>query len=212
MIEWFQMLQAAILHLTGSPWALVVLGLLTFGDGFVPPLPSGTYVSALGATSATQGGAARILVIVAIATVGALLGDLMMYAIGRLFHPRPTGRIGALVGQFRLRLDRHWPLVLSTARFIPVVRVAVFLAAGLARFRLDRVILMDGMAATVWACVYTFSGRLGGTISSQPLIGVLIGMCIGALAGLAISRIAQWLQKRRASDAVPAPGTEDPRS
>lgn len=211
MIGWFQALQSAVMDLTGSPWALVVLALLTFGDGFVPPLPSGTFVSALGATAGRQGGAARMLVIIAIATVGSLLGDLMMYTIGRLFHPRPTGRVGTLVTQFRTQLDRHWPLVLSTARFIPVVRVAVFLAAGLARFRVDRVILMDGMAATVWACIYTFSGRLGGSISSQPLIGVAIGICIGALAGLGISRIAQWLQNRGASATVSAPGTNDPR-
>lgn len=206
-----QALVEALQHLlTGaaeSAWSLVAMGALAMGDALIPPLPSGTLVSALGATSAVGGpGSHPLWLIVVVAAACALLGDLLVYAVGHLLRGRPlqrlggSRRLGPTISASERGLDSHWAVILGTARFVPVVRVGVFLAAGMFAVPLRRVVLMDGIAALSWASIYALGGHLGGALASSPLVGAGLGMAAGGAAGAIIAKVADAVQRSRLVD------------
>lgn len=197
-----------ILSLVNSSWSLVAMGMLAMGDSLVPILPSGTLVSAVGAAAATPDTGHPLWLIIPIAAICALIGDMLVYLIGRVLHFRPKGRLRRPMDFFQKQFDSHWQIILATARFIPIVRVAAFLAAGLVKVPWKRVALMDGIASLVWATVYTLSGYLGGAIAGHPLWGMLIGIGVGALAGLTIAQVARYIQKKRMGDDVEVDAAE----
>ncbi len=202
-----EMLHSFLAGAAESTWALVVMGALAMGDSLIPPLPSGTIVSALGAASASGvPGSHPFWLIALVAALCALIGDLLVFGVGRLLRGRPLARLrdskkmGPVISRSERGLDSHWTIILGTARFIPIVRVGVFLAAGMFAVPLRRVVLMDGIASLIWASVYALGGRFGGTLVSNPLVGVALGIAVGAAAGLAIATIADYFQKNRLVD------------
>jgi len=181
-----------------SEWSLLALAILCWGDGFFPPLPAGTLVSALGAASISTGNPLLLVATIAVASTFALAGDMTMVAIGRRIPHDGTSRFSRLARTIGSHAEQHWTVLLSTSRFIPVLRVAVFLAAGSQRIPTRRILLLDGIAATTWGCVYALAGGLGGTLASHPAVGMLIGILIGALAGTLVGLVAQRVQLSRA--------------
>lgn len=207
MLTILENLQHLLVGAADSVWSLVMMGAFAMGDALIPPLPSGTVVSALAAASAKGTGDSHSLwLIIVVAAACALIGDLIMYGIGCLLHGRPLARLkssrrlGPAIEACGDRFDSHWTVILGTARFIPVFRVGVFLAAGMFSVPLRRVVLMDGIAAFIWASVYASSGRFGGILASNPLVGTALGIAAGSLAGLAIAKAADWYQKSRFVD------------
>lgn len=191
-----------------SQWSLVLLALLCWGDGFFPPLPAGTVVSALGAAAISTGNPTMLVAVIVIASTAALAGDMTMVAIGRHIPMEGNSRFSRLALTVTSRAEQHWTLLLSTSRFIPVLRVAVFLAAGSRRVPIRRILVLDGTTALVWACVYALAGGVGGSLTTHPLLGIVIGTGIGGLAGSLVGLVAQRLQLRstRNADAAPDEG------
>ncbi len=197
-----------ILSLTHSVLALPILAVLCWGDGFFPPLPAGTFISALGATSASghSGLTVRVTTIIVIAACAALLGDLTMVAIGRRIGVTGNSRFAVAARSVLSRLDSHWSVILSTSRFIPVVRTAIFLAAGARRIPLPRILILDGAAALTWATIYALSGLMGGSLTNSPLLSLVVGIVAGAMIGTLIGLVADRLQRRRTPVAPPDSG------
>ena len=191
MLEWWHTVETMILSATGSPWALVILFFLAIGDGAIPPLPSETFLSALAAAAVTSN-SIKIHLILLVGAAGALTGDMMMYGIGRLV-PIPFGsRRDRLIRGLDRKVHKSWPVLLGMARFIPVVRVAIFLAAGAKRIDWRRVLIIDSLSALVWASWFTIAGFTGGVfLRSYPLLGILLGMAVGSLAGVLMGLVAK---------------------
>lgn len=199
-------LDAWIPTLSGSSLAIPVMAVLCWGDGFFPPLPAGTMVAALGASPSSAGAAGGLVAVILAAALAGLLGDLTMLAIGRSIRPGDDSQFSRMSRPVLSRLDGHWTLVLSTARFVPVVRVGVFLAAGIRRVPVRRVLVLDGAAALIWASVYAVSGRLGSALGSTPLTAMVLGIVLGATAGGLVGLAADRVQARRTAGRVhPAP-------
>jgi Uncharacterized membrane-associated protein len=192
---------------TASQWSLLVLAFLCWGDGFFPPLPAGTLVSALGAASISSGSPLLLVGTIAVASTFALAGDMTMVSIGRTIPRDGESRFSRLAHTIGSHAEEHWTVLLSTSRFIPVLRVAVFLAAGSQRIPRRRILLLDGIAATTWGCVYALAGGLGGSLASHPMVGMLIGILIGGLAGTLVGLVAQRLQLSRANLVTDVPPT-----
>jgi membrane protein DedA with SNARE-associated domain len=89
--------------------------------------------------------------------VGALLGDCVMYGIGRRFgetllsaHPRLSKLLGAeREKRFEDAIERHAFKVMILARFMVGVRGPVYLAAGVIRMPFRKFILIDLICATL---------------------------------------------------------------
>ncbi|MBU6154830.1 MAG: DedA family protein, partial [Bdellovibrionales bacterium] len=95
---------------------------------------------------------------------GVLIGDSLVYFLGRIFGKRLMKRWpfrvfiddGKIEG-IRVRLHEHGAKLLFSARFMPGVRSTVFFAAGLLHYPYRKMIFFDGLAAilSVPAIVYS---------------------------------------------------------
>jgi membrane protein DedA with SNARE-associated domain len=102
--------------------------------------------------------------------VGALLGDLVMYGMGRMFGRGLTRRRGWLSRWLNEKTEaraeemirRHGLKVFLLGRFLVGVRAPMYVAAGVLRMRLARFLLVDGICATiVISLVFGLSYLLG---------------------------------------------------
>src|SRR5690606_41403920 len=100
VVEAWGQVEAWLLALVGSVWALPVLFATTAGDGFFPPIPGETVIVMLAVGAQSGGGVAWGLVLF-VAALGAWCGDQLAYALGRALGTRalpalrgPRGPIG----------------------------------------------------------------------------------------------------------------------
>jgi membrane protein DedA with SNARE-associated domain len=107
--------------------------------------------------------------------VGALLGDSVMYFIGRRFgetllsaHPRIYKLLGAeREKRFEDAIERHAFKVMLLARFMVGVRGPVYLAAGVIKMPFRKFIMIDLVCATlVVSCVFGLSYAFGAGVLS----------------------------------------------
>ncbi|GGR32911.1 DedA family protein [Agromyces mediolanus] len=186
----------ALAQLAASPWLLPALFALVVGDAFLVVLPSETLVVALGALAATTGHPNPLLVI-PVAALGAVLGDLACYGIGRAgglerwaWQRKP--RVAAAIERVRRTVGRRTAVLVFTARYIPFARIAVNLAAGAVRIPLGRYLPLSAAAGLAWAVFNTAMGAVvGAAFADQPLLALAISVPVAILAGLAIDALVR---------------------
>ncbi|RCK69540.1 DedA family protein [Desertihabitans brevis] len=171
-----------MLTLAGSPLVLLVVLALAALDGLLPPLPSESVVVALAAVSVSTG-EPSLWPLMAVAALGAWVGDNLGYGVGRRWGPRflRGPRRAALRERAARGLDRRGAAMIFTARYIPVGRVVVNLTAGSTGYPRGRFAAVSGAAALTWAVYSTLIGALAGHwFTDRPLNAVLVGVA-GAL-------------------------------
>lgn len=184
-----------------SPVSYVAAVLLPALDVLLPWLPSETVVIALGAVTAGSVDP-RIGLLVALAALGAFLGDNVAYLVGRRFGPTVSRRLFAgEKGARRLTwaqrsLDRFGARIIVACRFVPGGRTAVTLTCGLTGYPRRRFVPATAVAAIVWASYAFFLGRLGGKVfEDRPWVGLLLALGLGLAVSLLIEvarRIWRW--------------------
>ncbi len=191
----WEQLSQAVLDLAASPWALVVLLVCCWVDGFFPPVPSESLVIAV-ATLTVAGPGPPLWAVVAVAAAGAFLGDLTAFAIGRRV---PVDRLPLLrrgrglasVEWARRSLERRGGTAVLAARYVPVGRVAVNMAAGAVGFPARRFVGFAAIAAVAWALWSVLLGvAAGALLHDRPLLAVVVGVVVGTLLGLGVDAVA----------------------
>ncbi|HRA26257.1 VTT domain-containing protein, partial [Ornithinibacter sp.] len=128
---------------------------------------------------------------------GAFLGDSLTYVVGRRFGPQRLHRITRPSAQRALSrasdtLDRRGAVVILSARYVPLGRVAVNLTAGATGFPPRRFVGLAAVAATTWAAWSVGVGALAGHwLEGNPLLGSVLGVVAALLLGLGIDRVAR---------------------
>ena len=185
-------LTALAQQLALTPWVLVLVFLLCTIDGFFPPIPSESVVIAAAAVIVTVQ-PSRLFLLCAVSAVGAFLGDNISYLIGRKMQGLRKSRWTKIVSGIDKAeeiLARRGAGILMGARFIPVVRVAVNMAAGLTNFPRGRFIGIMAFIDCVWAIQATIIGTAAGAwFRENPLLGAAVGVGIGLLVGYVVDRI-----------------------
>lgn len=198
-----------------TPWALVVLFVLTVVDSTLPPLPSESVLIALAAFGASTGSPV-LIVLAAVAALGAWSGDNLAYTLARhspLRRLRDTRRprLRSAFGFAARELDRRGGLFILVGRYIPVGRVAVNLTAGASQFPRRRFLGLTALAGITWAVYSVGIGALAGAwLEDNPLLGAAAGVFVAVLIGAVIDRV---LRRRAASSGRPellADGDTDP--
>jgi membrane protein DedA with SNARE-associated domain len=187
-------------YVSGSPWTYAFLLGIAALDVIFPVVPSETSVI-LGGVLASSGDLVLVLVI-AFAASGAILGDNVSYWIGRTLGERIVERF--FKGERRKRIDwaeeqieERGPYLIVVGRFIPGGRTAITLAAGLLRMPWRKFIAFDVAAGIVWATYAALLGYVGGrTFEENPLYGFLIAFAV-ALAVTGAVEVYRWLRRRR---------------
>jgi membrane protein DedA with SNARE-associated domain len=198
-----------------TPWALVVLFVLTVVDSTLPPLPSESVLIALAAFGASTGSPV-LIVLAAVAALGAWSGDNLAYTLARhspLRRLRDTRRprLRSAFGVAARELDRRGGLFIVVGRYIPVGRVAVNLTAGASEFPRRRFLGLTALAGITWAVYSVGIGALAGAwLEDNPLLGAAAGVVVAVLIGAVIDRV---LRRRAAPSGRPelmADGDTDP--
>jgi membrane protein DedA with SNARE-associated domain len=129
-------------------------------------------------------------------TLGAVLGDVGLYAIGRFLGPRtlswgflPQGRMKRAKGWF----GKNLVLAVLLSRCIPGTRTPTYIAAGFFGASAVRFLAIDAPAAMVWTFAWlTGLSQLGEAV--LPLLGPYKWYILGAAVALIV--LAHWLTSR----------------
>ena len=180
-----------ILEGAASMWSLVFLAGFIAVDGIFPPVPSESLVIAMAALTA-QGEGHPLWLLIPVAALGAVTGDVLAYAIGTRFHPHHMrlfrGPRGArtLAWAEKAIAQRGGTFILA-ARYIPVGRVAVNLSAGALGFGWRRFTGYAAVAAVMWSVYSVLLGvGAGALLYGRPFLGAAVGVVAGVALGTVI--------------------------
>ncbi len=192
-------------------YVAVFLALLVCGMG--APIPEDVTLVAGGVIAGL--GYANVHVMFGVTMLGVLVGDAGMFLAGhhygvRLLHKRPlkwvlTPRRYSAVQQ---KFERYGNRMLFTARFLPGMRTAVFVSAGLThRVSFGRFLLLDGLAALISVPVWVYLGYFGANNRDWLLTWLHRGQTgLWIALGLVAAGVAIYLwrrRKRRQTSAAP---------
>ncbi len=142
----------------------VFVGILLTGVGF--PMPEELPVVVGGGLAAGHPDMIRWWIMLPVCIVGVVIGDALLYGIGRLFGPRllqyhwvktkllPPERLQKIEHNFR----EHGIKILLFARMTPGIRAPIFFTAGLTRLSLLRFLVADGIYAIPGVTLLFFLG------------------------------------------------------
>jgi membrane-associated protein len=194
------------LHLVSQgPWLYVGVILLVIADAFVVVLPSETVVVALGSLAFSTG-APNIALLLAVAAVGAVIGDNLCYLIGRSigterFRWMRRPRIHAAFGYARRSLALRPASLILTARYVPFARIAVNLTAGATGFSYRRYLPLTLVAGFTWAVYNCFIGALfGAWLAANPVVAVIVSVMVAVTLGIMIDVVVGRLTRHRNVD------------
>ncbi len=135
--------------------------------------------------------------------LGLLVGDSVLYRMGRLLGPRVFSHprmarvlTPARVARLRRLFDRRGIQAVVLARFLPGLRAPAFLMAGASGLSYRRFLLADGVAAWAAAVGMTWLGyRFGNSVLEQVRGGLHWGVLVAAGVG-ALLLLVRRLRRR----------------
>jgi membrane-associated protein len=198
------MLESLTHLVSGSPVTyLVVLGIALL-DVLCPILPAETVLFTAAVLAAR--GSLSIWLLIPAAALGGFGGDNISYLLGaKVGDPVARRLFRSDKAQARLRwaeraIQRHGPVLIVVARFLPGGRSGTTFGAGTLELAWPRFAIADAAAAVAWATYATLLGYLGGSAFSHSLWKPLvISLAIGAALGL-LAEGYRRLQRRRGRD------------
>jgi membrane protein DedA with SNARE-associated domain len=138
-----------------------------------------------------------LTVVLAVATLAALTGDLVTFSICRSGGPsavrwvtrgQHAERLDEVREQFRLH---GWQIIVA-GRLLPAGRIPVLVAAGALAYPWRRLVPASLAGAFLWALAYSLLGVVSGGIFDSPLIAMLVAtllvLAVGALTNLISAR------------------------
>lgn len=176
-------------------------------DAVIFVLPAETALIALGVVTAGSNDP-RIAALVALAALGAFLGDNCAYLLGKRFGAPVTRRVfSGDRGARRLAwaqhsLDRFGAGLIVVCRFIPGGRTAVTLASGVVGYPRRSFVAATACAGVLWASYAFLVGRLGGkAFADNPWAGLVLALALVAAVSVLteVGRRAWRWQRGRAA-------------
>ena len=178
----------------------VLFGGILLGS-IAPVVPTGAVVGAAAAVATTSDRLDLPLVLL-LATLGALIGDLVTFAVCRFGGPaavrwvsrgQHAERIEEVRGQFR---DHGWQIVV-VGRLLPAGRIPVLVAAGALAYPWRRMVPAATLACLLWAGAYALIGILSGGLFDNPLIATLLAAVLILILGGVLNLVSTRRRKRR---------------
>jgi membrane-associated protein len=177
-----------------SSWLLPLLVVMIAVDAPVPVLPSETILMSAATTAFGGHDAAMVLGLFGAAVVGSVLGDLVVFWLGRCSHKLLSGRVDAecaLSSWVRRHVLLRPGIVLVGARFVPGGRLVSTAAAGRCGLSLRRFLPWTVASSAAWSGYMLLIGlALGPITGGNPLLSLLagIGMALLTAAVFAVVR------------------------
>lgn len=199
----------AILQASGAWWILPLVFVFCLIDGFFPVLPSESLIVGL-ASVAVGSGSPNIFALALVGALGAIAGDQIAYRLGRRvgterFRWMRTRRARKVFAFARHELMKRGALLIFTARYIPIGRVAVNFTAGATHFPLTRFTVLSVLGCLTWGAYSAGIGAVAGNwMHDNQLLGIGISIVIAIALGYVLDRVIYAILKRlgRPTEAV----------
>ncbi|WP_348787871.1 VTT domain-containing protein [Leifsonia sp. NPDC080035] len=205
-----------IAQAAASPWVYLVVFAVVLVDAFFPPVPSESVVIAAAAAAVATGNP-NLPLLLACAAAGAVAGDNLTFAVGRAvgldrfrFERRP--RLRAALERARSGIHARAGVLVLSARYVPIGRVAVNLVAGAAGLSRRRFLLLSALAGVSWALYSVTVGVLAAHwLHGNAVLAMLIGIAVGVAVGFIVDATIRLTSRRRpaAGEAANGTGTDE---
>ena len=175
---------------------LVVAGLVAL-DAVFPLAPSETLLVAGGVLVAS--GEMSLILLAVAGAMGALVGHLILYAIGHSASDRAKrwierGPEGARRLDVATRHLKRRPWLIVVADFVPWGRTILMFSAGALGHPFRRFLPFAAVGALVWASVFTGLGVLGGAVFEGFWPSLLASLAVVATIAIGFE-VASWLRR-----------------
>jgi membrane protein DedA with SNARE-associated domain len=183
-----------------SVWVYPIVMLLSAADAFTIVLPSETVVAGLASTALSLG-APNLVGLGLVAALGAHLGDLGVFFVGRVLARtrwvRDGSRIDRALRWTRARLDTQGPLYIMSARYIPYGRILVNAAAGSSGYPVWRFVALSAVGCVVWAGAYVGIGAGAGSwFGDQWWVALIVAVVLAIILGFIVDRLIRRSRRR----------------
>lgn len=192
------------------------LTLVMFLENIFPPIPSEVVLPLAG--NLTNSARFTIVGVVVWGMVGALLGALVFYYLGKWFNEERLRRLVEKYGKWAMLdvadfdravdfFERHGEFTIFFGRMVPIVRSLISIPAGLAEMNLLKFVFYTILGTSLWNFVLAFAGRLLGSQWHKVVDWVGLYQNVVLVAGVAavVVFVVLRLRKRRADqvDQIP---------
>ena len=138
--------------------------------------------------------------VVAVAALGAVIGDQAWFVLGRRQGTRLIERRPRLDGKVRRALaliERHSVKILLAMRFAWGLRIALPIAVGMSRIPWQRFLLLNLLSALLWAPLVAGTGYVFGAVLARHVTGLHRVEHWGMLAVVMLALIVRLVARRR---------------
>ncbi|MFP3466381.1 DedA family protein [Leifsonia sp. SIMBA_070] len=198
-----------IAQAAASPWVYLVVFAVVLVDAFFPPVPSESIVIGAAAASVAVG-VPNLPLVLACAAAGAVVGDNLTFTIGRAvgferFRILKRPRLRRAIERARAGMRSRAGMLVLSARYVPVGRVAVNLVAGASGLSRRRFLLLSVIAGASWAITSVTVGVLAGhLLHGNAVLGIVIGIALGLALGAVVDAVLRMASRRREMVLAPA--------
>ena len=167
----------------------------------VPVVPTGVVVGVAAAVATTTPHMHLALVLV-VATLAALGGDVVTFAVCRSGGARAAqwvtrGQQAARLAVVRERFQRHGWQIIVVGRLVPAGRIPVLAAAGALHYPWRRLLPSALLAAALWAVAYAALGVVSGGLFDSPTLAVTVAAVLVLLVTVLVTLLGRWRTRRR---------------
>lgn len=186
---------------SAGPWMLAVVALIVFIESGVlfPFLPGDSLLFVAGLMSPAMG--VPLWQLIPVIWIAAICGDQVGYFLGYRFGRRLFKDDARVLSTAHLRqaeefFVKHGGKSLFLARFVPIVRTFVPLAAGVAHYKYRKFILWNVAGGLTWGFVLPLAGYYLGTFD---IIREHVDLWVLVIIGLSLIPVAiEVIRERRA--------------
>lgn len=155
-----------------SSWYLFVVFIISFLESFAIVgllVPGSVILSAIGVLIGAD--KLPLYSTLIFASLGAFVGDLVSFLLGYIYNDKikimwPFNIYPQIYSKGTFFIQKHGRKSIFLARFIGPIRPVVPLVAGILKMPLQRFLIVDLIAAFIWAPLYIFSGIIIAYLSS----------------------------------------------
>ncbi len=187
---------------------LLGVAMLVALESVIPPIPS-ELVLLLAGFNVDQGNFSFLGAVIA-ATIGSVVGALILYALGAFLSEERLmwllHKVGRFVGFTKKDIDRgfdwferHGAPVVFFGRLIPLVRSVVSVPAGAARMPLTKFVLWTALGSAVWNVVWVAIGQVLGDQweKADAWAGTFQYVVVALIAVVGLGFIVRNLRRRK---------------
>ena len=200
-------MQEIVIDIVGKFGYIGIFLLITVENVF-PPIPSEIILTFAGFMTTHTG--MNIWGVIIAATIGSVIGAVILYLIGRLLNTERLerlfdGKVGKMLHLKKedVRRAEKWFIrrgnkTVFFCRFIPIVRSLISIPAGVSKMKPSSFLLLTVAGTFIWNVVLSFLGRLAGdawaTIAEYFDIYTMIALAVFILAAIFVAII--FIKKR----------------